>query len=135
MQEGPVLVRPPAHCMSPRRRSGFLAPFLTALGLFALLHLYVAHRLFVAPALPPVLAIVGCALLAVLLALVPVGFFFRRKDRGWPSRIFPPLAIGWLGASAVLLTVTAVTELGRLLYGLLHGWLGAVAALRQARLQ
>ena len=121
--------------MSPRRRSGFLAPFLTALGLFALLHLYVAHRLFVAPALPPVLAIVGCALLAVLLALVPVGFFFSRKDRGWPSRVFPPLAIGWLGVSAVLLTVTAVTDLGRLLYGLLHGWLGAVAALRQARLQ
>jgi len=121
--------------MSPRRRSGFLAPFLTALGLFALLHLYVAHRLFVAPALPPVLAIVGCALLAVLLALVPVGFFFSRKDRGWPSRVFPPLAIGWLGASAVLLTVTAVTDLGRLLYDLLHGWPGAVASLHQARLQ
>jgi predicted MPP superfamily phosphohydrolase len=121
--------------MSPRRRSGFLAPFLTALGLFALLHVYVAHRLFVAPALPPVLAIIGCALLAVLVVLVPVGFFFSRKDRGWPSRVFPPLAIGWLGVSAVLLTVTAVTDLGRLLYGLLHGWLGAVAALRQARLQ
>jgi len=121
--------------MSPRRRSGFLAPFLTALGLFALLHVYVAHRLFVAPALPPVLAIIGCALLAVLVVLVPVGFFFSRKDRGWPSRVFPPLAIGWLGASAVLLTVTAVTDLGRLLYDLLHGWPGAVASLHQARLQ
>jgi len=82
-----------------------------------------------------VLAIIGCALLAVLVVLVPGGFFFSRKDRGWPSRVFPPLAIGWLGVSAVLLTVTAVTDLGRLLYGLLHGWLGAVAALRQARLQ
>src|SRR5262249_6848053 len=52
MQEGAVPVRAPGHCMSSRRRSSFLAPFLTALGVFALLHLYVAERLFVAPALP-----------------------------------------------------------------------------------
>jgi len=121
--------------MSSRRRSSFLAPFLTALGVFALLHLYVAQRLFVAPALPAVLAVAGCALLALLVVLVPVGFVFSRRDRGWPSRVFPPIAIGWLGASAVLLTVTAVTDLGRLLYGLFHGWPGAVAALHQARLQ
>ena len=121
--------------MSPRRRSGFLAPFLTALGVFALLHVYVAHRLFVAPSLPPVLALAGCALLALLVVLVPVGFIFSRRDRGWPSRIFPPLAIGWLGTSAVLLTVTAVTDLGRLLYGLLRGWPDAVAALHQSQLQ
>src|SRR5262249_50952901 len=135
MQEGPVLVRPPGHCMSSRRRSGFLAPFLTALGVFALLHVYVAHRLFVAPSLPPVLAVAGCALLALLVVLVPVGFVFSRRDHGWPSRVFPPLAIGWLGASGVVLTVTVVTDLGRLLYGLLHGWPGAVEALHQARLQ
>ena len=49
------------------------------------------------------------------------------RDRGWPSRVFPPLAIGWLGASGVLLTVTAVTDLGRLLFGLLHGWPDAAA--------
>jgi predicted MPP superfamily phosphohydrolase len=121
--------------MSPRRRSGFLAPFLTALGVFALLHVYVARRLFIDPALPPVLALSGCVLVALLVVLVPVGFIFSRRDRGWPSRIFPPLAIGWLGASAVLFTVTAVTDLGRLLYGLLHGWPDAVAALHQARLQ
>jgi uncharacterized protein len=121
--------------MSPRRRSGFLAPFLTAYGVFALLHLYVARRLFVDPGLPPVLAVAGCALLALLVVLVPVGFVFSRKDRGWPSKIFPPLAIGWLGASAVLLTVTVVTDLGRLLYGLFQGWPDAVAALHQSRLQ
>jgi predicted MPP superfamily phosphohydrolase len=135
MQEGPVPVRPPAHCMSPRRPSGFLAPFLTALGLFAVLHVYVARRLFVAPALPAVLAIAGCALLAALVVLVPVGFVFSRRDRGWPSRIFPPLAIGWLGTFGVLLTVTAVTDLGRLLYGLLHGWADAAAAVHESRLQ
>src|SRR5262249_47936010 len=135
MQEGAVPVRAPGHCMSSRRRSGFLAPFLTALGVFALLHLYVAQRLFVAPALPAVLAVAGCALLALLVVLVPVGFVLSRRDRGWPGRVFPPIAIGWLGASAVLLTVTAVTDLGRLLYGLFHGWPGAVAALHQARLQ
>ena len=135
MQERPVLVRPPAHCMSSRRRSGFLAPFLTALGVFALLHVYVARRLFVDPALSPVLALGGCALLALLVVLVPVGFIFSRRDRGWPSRVFPPIAIGWLGAFGVLLTVTVVTDLGRLLYGLLHGWPDAVAAVQQARLQ
>jgi hypothetical protein len=37
--------------------------------------------------------------------------------------------------SGVLLTVTAVTDLGRLLYGLLHGWPDALEALRQSRLQ
>ena len=121
--------------MSPRRRSGFLAPFLTALGVFALLHVYVAQRLFVAPALPVVLAVGGCVLLALVVVLVPVGFVFSRKDRGWPSRLFPPLAIGWLGVSGVLLTVTVVTDLGRLLFGLLHGWPDAVAALHHARLQ
>jgi predicted MPP superfamily phosphohydrolase len=121
--------------MSPRRRSGFLAPFLTALGVFALLHVYVARRLFVDPALPPGLAVGGCVLLALLVVLVPVGFIFSRRDRGWPSRAFPPIAIGWLGAFGVLLTVTAVTDLGRLLYGLLHGWPAAVVAFHQARLQ
>jgi len=135
MQERAVPVSPPIHCMSPRRRSGFLAPFLTALGVFALLHVYVAQRLFVAPALPAVLAVGGCVLLALLLVLVPVGFVFSRRDRGWPSRIFPPLAIGWLGVSGVLLTVTVVTDLGRLLYALFHGWPDAVAAAHQARLQ
>jgi len=96
---------------------------------------YVAQRLFVAPALPAVLAIGGCVLLALLLVLVPVGFVFSRRDRGWPSRIFPPLAIGWLGVSGVLLTVTVVTDLGRLLYGLFHGWPDVAAAVHQARLQ
>jgi uncharacterized protein len=135
MQEGAVPVSPLRHCMSPRRRSGFLAPFLTALGVFALLHAYVARRLFLETGLPAVLAAAGCVLLALLLVLVPVGFVFSRRDRGWPSRVFPPLAIGWLGTSGVLLTVTAGTDLGRLLYGLLHGWPDAVVALHQARLQ
>ena len=121
--------------MSPRRRSGFLAPFLTALGVFALLHVYVARRLFVNPALPPVLAVAGCALLALLVVLVPVGFVFSRRDRGWPSRVFPPIAIGWLGVSAVLLTVTVVTDLGRVLFGLLHGWPDVVESVHQASLQ
>jgi uncharacterized protein len=121
--------------MSSRRRSGFLSPFLTALGVFAVLHVYVARRLFVNPALPPVLAVAGCSLLALLLVLVPVGFVFSRKDRGWPSSVFPPIAIGWLGVSAVVLTVTVVTDLGRLLYGLLHGWPDVVEAVHQARLQ
>ena len=48
----------------------------------------------------------------------------------------PPLAIGWPAASSgVLLTVTVVTDLGRLLFGLLNGWPDAAAALHQARLQ
>ena len=51
------------------------------------------------------------------------------------SRVFPPLAIGWLGVSGVVLTVTVVTDLGRLLYGLLHGWPDVAAAVHQARLQ
>src|SRR5262249_5775747 len=135
MQEGPVLVRPPAHCMSHPRRSGFLVPFLTALALFALLHLDVARRLVVDPALPLIWTVAGCALLALLVVVVPVGFVFSRRDRGWPSKVFPPLAISWLGASGVLLTVTVVTDLGRLVYGLLHGWPDAVAQLHQARLQ
>ena len=135
MQEGAVPGRPPGHCMSPRRRYVFLAPFLTALGVFAVLHVYVAFRLFVAPALPAALAVGGCVLLALLVVLVPVGFFFSRRDRGWPSHVFPPLAIGWLGASGVLLTVIVVTDLGRLLYALFHGWPDAVAAAHQARLQ
>jgi len=121
--------------MSPARRSRFLAPFLTALGLFALLHAYVARRLFLDPGLPPVLAVAGCVLLALLVVAVPVGFVFSRRDRGWPSRVFPPLAVGWLGASGVLLTVTAVTDLGRLVFGLLHGWPTAAEQLHQARLQ
>ena len=121
--------------MSPARRSGFLAPFLTALGLFALLHAYVARRLFLDPGLPPVLAVAGCVLLALLVVAVPVGFVFSRRDRGWPSRVFPPLAVGWLGASGVLLTVTAVTDLGRLVFDLLHGWPTAAEQLHQARLQ
>ncbi|HET9156982.1 MAG TPA: metallophosphoesterase, partial [Myxococcaceae bacterium] len=121
--------------MSPRRRSGFLAPFLTALGVFALLHVYVARRLFLSPALPPVLALAGCGLLVLLVVLVPVGFVFSRRDRGWPSRVFPPIAIGWLGVSGVVLTATVVTDLGRLLYGLLHGWPTVVEAVHQARLQ
>src|SRR4030095_7878228 len=116
MQEGAVPVRPPGPCMSPRRRSGFLAPFLTALGVFALLHAYVARRLFLDTGLPAVLAAAGCVLLALLVVLVPVGFIFSRRDRGWPSRVFPPLAIGWLGASGGLLTGTRFTGLGRLAY-------------------
>ena len=121
--------------MSARRRSGFLAPFRTALAVFALLHLYVARRLFVDPVLPWPVEIAGCVLFALLLVLVPVGFVFSRRDRGWPSRVFPPLAIAWLGASGVVLTVTLVTDLGRLLYGLLYGWPDAAAALSQARMQ
>ena len=122
--------------MSPRRRSGFLAPFLTALGVFALLHVYVAQRLFVAPALPAVLAVGGC----VLLALRWWSWFrwassSAGRTAGGRAAVFPPLAIGWLGVSGVLLTVTVVTDLGRLLYGLLHGWPDAAAALHQARLQ
>ncbi|HVP62458.1 MAG TPA: metallophosphoesterase [Myxococcaceae bacterium] len=121
--------------MSPRRRSGFLVPFLTALALFALLHAYVARRLFVDPVLSLPITIAGCGLLALLVVLVPVGFLFSRRDRGWPSRVFPPLAVGWLGASGVLLTVTVMTDLGRLFYRLLHRWPDAAAALYQARAQ
>jgi len=121
--------------MTPPRRSGFLAPFLTAIAVFALLHAYVARRLFVDPVPPPGVAIAGCVLLGLLFIAVPVGFIFSRRDRGWPSRVFPPLAIAWLGASGVLLTVTAVTDLGRLLYGLLHRWPDAAAQLQQARVQ
>ena len=121
--------------MSSRRRSGFLAPFLTALALFALLHAYVARRLFVDPVLPLPVTIAGCVLLTLLVVLVPVGFLFSRRDRGWPSRVLPPLATAWLGASGVLLTVTLVTDLGRLLFGLLNGWPAAAEALAQARVQ
>jgi len=121
--------------MSSRRRSGFLAPFLTALALFALLHAYVARRLFVDPVLPLPVTIAGCVLLTLLVVLVPVGFLFSRRDRGWPSRLLPPLATAWLGASGVLLTVTLVTDLGRLLFGLLNGWPAAAEALAQARVQ
>src|SRR4029453_3706440 len=84
MQEGAVPVRPPGHCMSPRRRSGFLAPFLTALGVFALLHAYVARRLFLDTGLPAVLAAAGCVLLALLVVLGPGGFIFRPRGRGGP---------------------------------------------------
>ena len=121
--------------MTPPRRSGFLAPFLTAIAVFAILHAYVARRLFVDPALPLWWAIAGCVLLGLLVLSVPVGFVFSRRDRGWPSRVFPPLAIAWLGVSGVLLTVTAVTDLGRLVYDLLHGWPDALARLHQARVQ
>jgi hypothetical protein len=135
MQERAVPVSPPRHCMSSSRGHGFLAPFFTALALFALLHAYVARRLFVDPVLPLPVTIAGCLLLALLVVLVPVGFVFSRRDRGWPSRVFPPLAVAWLGASGVVLTVTVVTDLGRLLYGLLYGWPAAAAALSQARMQ
>jgi hypothetical protein len=121
--------------MSTPRRSGFLVPFLSAMAVFALLHVYVARRLFVDPHLPLAATVGGCALLALLVIAVPVGFVFSRRDRGWPSRVFPPLAIAWLGASGVLLTVTAVTDLGRLLLDLVHGWPDAVSRLAQARAQ
>jgi len=121
--------------MSSSLRSGFLAPFLTALGLFALLHTYVARRLFVDPVLPLPVTIAGCLLLAALVMLVPAGFVLSRRDRGWPSRVFPALATGWLGASGVLLTVTVFTDLGRLLVGLLYGWPDAAASLSQSRTQ
>ncbi len=121
--------------MTPRHRSGFLVPFLTAIAVFAVLHAYVARRLFADPGLPLALTVAGCLLLALLVLAVPVGFVFSRRDRGWPSRVFPPLAIGWLGVSGVLLTVTVVTDLGRLLYTLLHGWPDAAAQLAQARVQ
>ena len=121
--------------MSASRRSGFLVPFLTALAVFALLHV-VRRTPAVRGSSPPLaLTVGGCALLALLVVAVPVGFVFSRRDRGWPSRVFPPLAIAWLGASGVLLTVTVVTDLGRLLFDLLHGWPDAAARLGQARIQ
>jgi len=79
--------------------------------------------------------VAGCIALGMLLMAVPVGFVFSRKDRGWPSRLFPPVAIAWLGVSAVLLTVTVVTDLSRLLVVLFHGWPDAVAHVHQARVQ
>src|SRR5262249_15177928 len=135
MQERAVPVTPRGHCMSPRRRSGFLAPFLTALAVFALLHAYVARRLFVDPGLPLWATVAGCVALGLLLIGVPVGFVSSRKDRGWPSRIFPPVAIAWLGVSGVLLTMTAVTDLSRFLVVLIHGWPDAAAQVQQARVQ
>jgi len=133
MHNGAVPVTPPPHCMT--RPRGFLAPFLTAIGVFALLHLYVARRLFVNPQLPAALVFGGCVLLGLLVVSVPLGFVFSRRDRGWPSRVLPPLAIAWLGISGVLLTVTLTTDLGRLVYGLLHGWPDAAGRVHQARLQ
>jgi uncharacterized protein len=121
--------------MSASRRSVFLVPFLSAIAVFAVLHVYVARRLFVDPHPPLVVAVGGCVLLALLVLAVPVGFVFSRRDRGWPSRVFPPLAIAWLGASGVLLTVTLVTDLGRLLLELVHGWPDAASRLAQARAQ
>ncbi len=82
MQNRAVPVSPPGHCMRARRRSRFLAPFLTALVLFAGLHAYVARRLFVDPGLPLWATVAGCLALALLVVLVPVGFVFSRRDRG-----------------------------------------------------
>jgi uncharacterized protein len=121
--------------MSAPRARAFLVPFLTATAVFGALHLYVAQRLFIDPDLPLPLTVAGCVLLGLLALAVPVGFVFSRRDRGWPSRLLPPLAIAWLGTSGVVLTVTGVTDLGRLVYGLLHGWPDAAARLQQARLQ
>jgi uncharacterized protein len=122
--------------MPPRSwRRQVLIPFATATAVIALLHAYVALRLFVDPALPPGLMVMGCTLMALLAASVPVGFIASRRDRGWISRLLPPVAILWVGCSAVFLTVTLAADVGRLLVGLVQGWPDAAARIRQARFE
>jgi predicted MPP superfamily phosphohydrolase len=116
-----------------RRRAGLLIPFLTANAIFLALHVYVAKRLFVDPGLPGWLTLLGCMVLLLLAALVPVGFVASRRDRGWISRVFPRVAVLWLGSAGVLLTVTLCADLARLLATLLWGWPETAARLAQAR--
>jgi uncharacterized protein len=116
-------------------RRQVLLPFATACAVLALLHAYVARRLFVDPALPTVFTMLGCTLMGLLAAAIPLGFIASRRDRGWISRLLPPVAIVWVGCSAVLLTVTAAADLARLLVGLVQGWPDGAAQLRQARFE
>lgn len=117
----------------PRAFRRYIPPFLTMLGVFGLLHGYVAKRLFIDPQLPWPLALLGCTALAMLLAVVPVGFILSRRDRGWPSRIFPPIAIFWLGISGVLLTTTVAADVAGGLLTVLGGVPSPVQALDRAR--
>jgi predicted MPP superfamily phosphohydrolase len=122
--------------MTPRSwRRQVLIPFATATAVIALLHAYVALRLFVDPALSTGLMVMGCTLMALLAASVPLGFIASRRDRGWISRLLPPVAILWVGCSAVFLTVTLAADVGRLLVGLVQGWPDAAARIRQARFE
>jgi predicted MPP superfamily phosphohydrolase len=114
-------------------RRQVLLPFATATAIVALLHAYVAWRLFVDPALPAVFTVLGCVLMALLAASVPLGFIASRRDRGWISQLLPPVAILWVGCSAVLLTVTLAADVGRVLVTLVQGWPDAATRVRQAR--
>jgi predicted MPP superfamily phosphohydrolase len=119
----------------PRSFRRYIPPFLTLLGVFGLLHVYVAKRLFVDPQLPWPLTLLGCTVVALLVVVVPVGFVFSRRDRGWPSRALPPIAIFWLGASGILLTTTVAADLARGLLTLLEGIPAPAHALSWSRLE
>jgi len=119
----------------PRSFRRYIPPFLTLLTVFGLLHGYVAKRLFIDPQLPWPLALLGCTLVGLLVVVVPVGFIFSRRDRGWPSRVFPTIAIFWLGASGILLTTTVAADLARGLLTLLEGVPSPAHALSWARLE
>jgi predicted MPP superfamily phosphohydrolase len=116
-------------------RRQVLVPFSVATAVFALLHAYVARRLFIDPGLPLPLAVLGTVVLGLLAASVPLGFIASRRDRGWISRLLPPVATIWIGCAGVLLTVTLAADTGRLLLELLHGWPDPVGQLHQARLE
>jgi len=119
----------------PRSFRRYIPPFLTLLTVFGLLHGYVAKRLFIDPQLPWPLALLGCTLVGLLVVVVPVGFIFSRRDRGWPSRVFPTIAIFWLGASGILLTTTVAADLARGLLTLLEGVPSPAHAVSWARLE
>ena len=57
----------------PRAFRRYIPPFLTMLGVFGLLHGYVAKRLFIDPQLPWPLALLGCTAVAMLLGGGPGG--------------------------------------------------------------
>jgi uncharacterized protein len=118
----------------PRRRR-LVTFFLAVTALFGLLHLYPGVRLFSDTELGPPWAALGWTLLLLVLASVPLGFFWVRTVGNALSRGLFAFSTFWLGAAGILLTSTLATDAARLLWGLLHGFAHGEARVHEARLQ
>jgi uncharacterized protein len=118
----------------PRRRR-LVTFFLAVTALFGLLHLYPGVRLFSDTGLGPPWTALGWTLLLLVLASVPLGFFWVRTVGNALSRGLFAFSTFWLGAAGILLTSTLATDAARLLWGLLHGFAHGEARVHEARLQ
>jgi len=118
----------------PRRRR--LLTFFSAVSVvFGLLHLYPGVRLLSDTGFPPGWAALGWALIALVVASVPAGFFLIRSTGNRLTRALFAFATFWLGGAGILLTATLGTDLARLVLDLVRGFPQGADRVAQARLQ